>query len=175
MRLKVAALTLSLAVCLALGCKKEEPPPPQSVVTKKQIPLVPKPDSPPKTAYGTLQSADRGPTTSALSLCSKGRCKVTVAAREGNTFIVLSFDGPATAPIDTTSFVAQDAKGPKYLLEEKARLEDDGGMFYSEGYLMVDKGKRSIAYEIPADSKSLTWNDGKRNFQLEPYPAERKK
>jgi hypothetical protein len=175
MRLKVAALTLSLALSVSLGCKKEEPPPPQSTVTHKTVPLVPRPDAPPKTAYGTLESADRVPTTSALTLCNKGRCKITATAHEGNTFVIVNYDGPASAQIDSTTFTSLDAKGPKFLMEEKARLEDDGGMFWSEGFLMLDKGKRSIAYEIPTESKSLTWYDGKRYFQLEPYPAERKR
>jgi hypothetical protein len=168
-------LGLLLSLVLVGGCKKEEPPPPEPTVTRKKVDVVPRPDRPPVSTFGTLQSAERVPTTSAMTLCGKGRCKVTATAREGSTFIVLNFDGRATADINTSTFTSLEAKGPKYLMEQKARLEDDAGMYYSEGFFMNDRNKRSIAYEIPTDAKSLTWYDGKSYFQLEPYPAERKK
>jgi hypothetical protein len=186
-------------VLLFTGCKKGENPPAQTAAhpeAARPAPSVPQlPPTPPTTPLGELVGVERSGKTTIEVMCPGGKeglleakkgtevftipsmstlCGVQEKAGAGKTFVVLKFGAKAKRNFNDEVFRFASVTDGKYLarIDEKSWLSDGTGKKFKDGLLKALKGDRLLSFEIPSDATGLVWHYGKKQYQLEPHPAE---
>ncbi len=176
---RLLLFSLAVFVTLALwmaGCKKNEAPsaetaaPPEAA---KPAPPPAPPPPPPSTAFGELARVERSEKTKAEAMSLSGAFEVEEKASKGKTFVVLQFEGKAKRDFADEVFPFSSVTNSQRMLrlDENSWLTDAAGKKYKSGLLKI-KGKRQLAFEVPADANGLVWHYGKKQYQLEPHPVE---
>lgn len=185
----IFVICAGMAAALA-GCGKPSSESPSTQPAKAPAPPPPPPE-PPDTPAGKLVKVERVEKLSIQIYCmGKGNilqgkggteifamenmvCKAEEKAREGNQFVVLSFEGPTKRKVggDVVRFVSKTVSQFLARVDDKAVLTDGTGKTYKDALLIVEKGKRQLVYEVPAGATDLVWKDGKEEFRLEPHPV----